>query len=132
MHMACHLKNCLLDFGPFSAFWCFPYERYNGILEGVSKSWMSPEKQMFLKFLGMQHVKQLCESNSENDFLAIVNEQLQPKIKDDYSSVGQTQAKDTVIMQQMRNFSCETSMIDQKKKNITVYYLLSKRSTSLM
>ena len=49
MHMCCHLKDCLLDFGP--------YERYNGLLEGVSKSWIRPEKQMFLKFLGMQKIK---------------------------------------------------------------------------
>ena len=54
MHMACHLKDCMLDYGPLASFWCFPYERYNGILEGISKSWISPEKQMFLKFLGMQ------------------------------------------------------------------------------
>ena len=54
MHMSLHLKECMLDFGPFSAFWCFPFERYNGILEGFKKSWCGPEKQMFTKFLGMQ------------------------------------------------------------------------------
>ena len=40
MHMSCHLRECLLDYGPFMSFWCFPYERYNGILEGISKSWI--------------------------------------------------------------------------------------------
>ena len=49
-------KRLLLDFGPLSAFWCFPYEIYNGLLEGVSKSWIRPEKQ---KFLGMQKIKHL-------------------------------------------------------------------------
>ena len=67
MHMACHLKDCLLDFGPFLSFWCFPYERYNGILEGVRKSWILPEKQMFLKFLGMQHVKLLIASKCRDE-----------------------------------------------------------------
>ena len=37
MHMSLHLKECMLEFGPFSAFWCFPFERYNGILEGFKK-----------------------------------------------------------------------------------------------
>ena len=23
MHMACHLKDCILDYGVLSAFWCF-------------------------------------------------------------------------------------------------------------
>ena len=51
MHMACHLKDCMLDFGPLSSFWCFPFERYNGTLEHFKKSWVVPEKQMFRKFL---------------------------------------------------------------------------------
>ena len=29
MHMACHLKTSMLDFGPLSSFWCFPFERFN-------------------------------------------------------------------------------------------------------
>ena len=48
MHMACHLKGSLLDYGPLPAFWCFSFERYNGMLEGMFNSLLSPEKQMFL------------------------------------------------------------------------------------
>ena len=57
MHMACHLKDCLLDFGPFLSFWCFPYECYNGILEGVSKSWILPEKPKVLRNATCQTVE---------------------------------------------------------------------------
>ena len=32
MHLHCHLVECILDFGPVYAFWCFSFERYNGIL----------------------------------------------------------------------------------------------------
>ena len=32
MHLHCHLRSCILDFGPLHGFWCFPYERYNGVL----------------------------------------------------------------------------------------------------
>ncbi|XP_057311059.1 uncharacterized protein LOC130648935 [Hydractinia symbiolongicarpus] len=32
MHLHLHLKDCLLDYGPVYAFWCFSYERFNGIL----------------------------------------------------------------------------------------------------
>ena len=52
MHMACHLQECILD-------WCFPFERYNGLLEGLQKSWNGPEKQMFQKFLNMQYIDSL-------------------------------------------------------------------------
>ena len=47
MHMSLHLKECILDFGQLTAFWCFAFERFNRILEDITKSWISPEKQMF-------------------------------------------------------------------------------------
>ena len=31
MHMHCHIREVLLDYGPVYSFWCFSYERYNGI-----------------------------------------------------------------------------------------------------
>eukprot|EP00112_Aurelia_sp_Birch-Aquarium-sp1_P011969 Seg2512.2 transcript_id=Seg2512.2/GoldUCD/mRNA.D3Y31 product="hypothetical protein" protein_id=Seg2512.2/GoldUCD/D3Y31 len=32
MHLHLHLKQCILNFGQVYAFWCFSFERYNGIL----------------------------------------------------------------------------------------------------
>ena len=32
MHMHMHLKDCIKDFGPVYSFWCFAFERFNGIL----------------------------------------------------------------------------------------------------
>ena len=32
MHMICHLKECVLDYGPLHEFWLFPFERFNGSL----------------------------------------------------------------------------------------------------
>ena len=37
MHLHAHIKECILEFGPISAFWAFPFERFNGILESFSK-----------------------------------------------------------------------------------------------
>lgn len=39
MHMHCHLKSVILDFGPLYAFWLFSYERYNGILGNQPSSY---------------------------------------------------------------------------------------------
>ena len=33
MHMHLHLKDSLTDYGPVYAFWCFAFERFNGVLE---------------------------------------------------------------------------------------------------
>lgn len=38
MHMHCHLSDCIMDVGPLHSFWCFSFERYNGILEKMQKS----------------------------------------------------------------------------------------------
>ena len=32
MHLHGHLKECLLDDGPFHSFWCVSFERFNGVL----------------------------------------------------------------------------------------------------
>ena len=77
MHMSLHLKECMLDFGPLPAFWCFAFERYNGVLEAISKSWISPEKQMFLKFSEVQRLKSISASlQKSDDFLALVSDHM--------------------------------------------------------
>ncbi len=50
MHMHCHLKSVLLDYGPVFAFWLFSYERYNGILEHQPTSNRSIETQLMRRF----------------------------------------------------------------------------------
>ena len=32
MHMSLHIINCIRDYGPTYAFWCFSFERYNGYM----------------------------------------------------------------------------------------------------
>ena len=54
MHMHAHLQDCVLDVGPVYSFWCFSFERYNGILEHLQKTWHSPEIQIIEKFTLMQ------------------------------------------------------------------------------
>ena len=54
MHLHGHLKECILDVGPLYSFWCFSFERYNGILEKMKKSWHAPEQQLIHKFSNLQ------------------------------------------------------------------------------
>ena len=71
MHMACHFKASILDYGLLAAFWCFPFERYNGCLKEKKKSWMRPEKQMLTKFLDLQSMYCLEDAhNCDDDFLS--------------------------------------------------------------
>ena len=54
MHLHSHLKECLLDFGPPQAFWCYPFERYNGILGQYHTNRRSIESKLMKKFVHSQ------------------------------------------------------------------------------
>ena len=51
MHLHGHLKECLLDYGPFHAFWCFSFERFNGILSSYHTNNRSIEIHLLSRFL---------------------------------------------------------------------------------
>ena len=50
------MKDCLLDFGPATAFWLFAFERMNGILGSFHTSNKAVEVQLFRKFISAQQV----------------------------------------------------------------------------
>ena len=50
MHMHCHMASCIREFGPAHSFWLFPFERYNGILEGQPTNNRSIELQLMHRF----------------------------------------------------------------------------------
>jgi len=50
MHLHGHLKECMMDYGPLYGFWCFSFERYNGLLGGFKTNNRSPEIQIMRKF----------------------------------------------------------------------------------
>ena len=51
MHLHCHLCECVLDYGPVYGFWCFSFERYNGILGSLHVNNHQIEVQLMRKFL---------------------------------------------------------------------------------
>ena len=50
MHLHCHLKECVLDYGPLQIFLCFPFERYNGLLGAFPNNNKSIEVQLMNRF----------------------------------------------------------------------------------
>lgn len=59
MHLHLHLKKCFEDFGPAHSFWCFSFERYNGILGSYRTNKRSVETQFMRKFCTEQKVRSL-------------------------------------------------------------------------
>lgn len=56
MHMHLHLKECLLDYGPPYAFWCYAFERYNGMLGKFPTNHKHIEPQLMKKCLILQEL----------------------------------------------------------------------------
>ena len=56
MHLHCHLKECIADSGPVHAFWCFSFERFNGILGSMQVNGRSVEVQLMRKLLAGRFV----------------------------------------------------------------------------
>lgn len=50
MHLHCHLKDCVLDYGPLYSFWLFSFERYNGLLGSFPNNNRTIERQLFSRF----------------------------------------------------------------------------------
>ena len=69
MPLHCHLKDCVINYGPPHAFWCFAFERYNGILGSVHTNSKSIKLQLLRKFCQEQETstiyiptdKEFCE-----------------------------------------------------------------------
>ena len=56
MHLHLHLRECLNDYGPVYAFWCFAFERYNGILGSFPTNQRNVEPQLMRKCLILQEL----------------------------------------------------------------------------
>ena len=55
LHLHCHLKYCVIDYGPASAFWLFLCKRLNGVLGSVSTNHRYIESQLIKKYSLSQH-----------------------------------------------------------------------------
>ena len=65
LHLRCHLKDCLLDYGPATSFWLFSFERMNGVLGNFQTSNRAVEIQLFRKFISTQQVSSTVWPDTE-------------------------------------------------------------------
>ena len=89
MHLRCHLMECIEEYGPVYSFWCFGFERYNGILSSTCFNNRSIEIQLMRKFICEQFVfnVSLPEEHSET-FTAFFNRYQTSQLSTDKVPVG--------------------------------------------
>lgn len=70
MHLHNHLKAVILDHGPVTSFWCFSFERFNGILGSTSTNKRSVELQLMRKLLISRYLEDMTlPEQFQGDFL---------------------------------------------------------------
>ena len=71
---------------------------------------------MFLKFLGMQKIRQLCSQKSpENDFLMHVYKNAFTTTE--FGSFAQTKAHDILNINHIQNISCQLSLLKCERQS---------------
>ena len=67
LHLHCHLKECLFDYGPSHGFWCFAFERCNGILGSYPNNNKNIEKTMMNRFMEESCKRLHCSSEIDKE-----------------------------------------------------------------
>ena len=79
MHMHMHLRDCCSDFGSIYGFWCFAFERCNGVLGSFQTNNGCIESQIMKKFIFQQQVLKIKLSTEFQDISDLLNSSNQEK-----------------------------------------------------
>ena len=89
MHLHGHLKEVTLDYGPLQEYWCFSFERYNGILGLQPTNNRIIEQQLMTKFLRENYIANVkFPERFRDDFENIVG--MLTKSKNVHGSLAET------------------------------------------
>ena len=74
MHLHCHLKDIIIDHGPVYSFWCFSFDRYNGIMGNIFTNKRSHELQLIRKLMVQRFLDNTkLPSHYQEDFLGLLH-----------------------------------------------------------
>ena len=73
MHMHLHLEECCTDYGSIYGFWCFAFERFNGILGSYQTNKKNVESQLMKKFLLQQKISSMCLPDELKQYFNILS-----------------------------------------------------------
>ena len=63
LHLSLHLYDCSFDYGPLYAFWCFSFERMNGILGSLPNSNRKIEPELMRRLMFDSQVESIISSS---------------------------------------------------------------------
>ncbi|GBC14554.2 hypothetical protein GLOIN_2v1775288 [Rhizophagus irregularis DAOM 181602=DAOM 197198] len=75
LHLSLHLRDCSSDYGPLYAFWCFSFERMNGILGSLPNSNRKIESELMRRLMFDKQIENIISSGIEVKGLELLNSQ---------------------------------------------------------
>ncbi|PKK60519.1 hypothetical protein RhiirC2_719040 [Rhizophagus irregularis] len=70
MHLCLHICECALDYGPLYAFWCYSFERMNGLLGSLQSSNRNIEPELLKIVQNYSYLDELLSYSNENQHLS--------------------------------------------------------------
>ena len=75
--MHCHLRSCIVDYGPLHGFWLYAFERYNGLLGALPHNNRCIEIQIMDRFLrDTQVFSEILPEEFSEEFLSLLPTQM--------------------------------------------------------
>ena len=120
MHLHCHIKETVSDYGPVYSTWCFAFERFNGIFESFQKNWIYPEVQLLVKFINFQNVLSTvlpcCLPSELMEILQVQSSRLRELVVGQ-GSLLTTHVDSAVLQVYRKNTTCSISNIDATEQD---------------
>ena len=98
LHLCLHICECALDYGPLSSFWCYSFERMNGILGSYNNSKRNIKPEL-LRIMNENSFLKYFLSNCDNELLCTSLDIINPK-----KSIGSLAALDDFENDEYLNF----------------------------
>ncbi|KAK2551955.1 hypothetical protein P5673_026951 [Acropora cervicornis] len=100
MHLHNHIKEVILDHGPVTSFWCYSFERFNGILGSTTTNKRSVELQLMRQFLTSRQLKDMDSPEQyQDDFLHLCSPtgMFNTEVKEDVSPLSWSVKNDSGV-----------------------------------
>ena len=118
MHMQCHLAECVRDFGPIASFWCFSFERFNGLLGDLPTNNRSIELQVMKRFISdNSHFQLLSHSPACKTNLCL----FQQTVTDHAFQFYSTKHLDCHVLSNVSHFSTGFQYVPARKYTLAVF-----------
>ena len=123
MHLHCHIKECLLDYGPGCSFWLFACERMNGFLGAVPTNHHSIEIQLMHKLCSTQQALHLLSVTDDIAFKHVLDNCQDSKGSLHYEALPNVPIPASLTRRLSTNFASYTILLKKHACLLKNWYL---------